>query len=75
MSACAAPPSGVARSEGLEPPTIRLEGECSIQLSYERGHSRIREPAWSGNRVALIAALEQTRVACLDGGPTSQDVL
>lgn|GEM_PF-5143665 len=25
-----------ARSGGLEPPTIRLEGERSIQLSYER---------------------------------------
>jgi hypothetical protein len=25
----------MASSEGLEPPTVRLEGACSIQLSYE----------------------------------------
>jgi hypothetical protein len=24
----------LARQEGVEPPTARLEGECSIQLSY-----------------------------------------
>ena len=24
----------MARPEGLEPPTYRLEGDCSIQLSY-----------------------------------------
>jgi hypothetical protein len=28
----------MATSEGFEPPTIRLEGECSIQLSYEVAH-------------------------------------
>ena len=27
----------VARPEGFEPPTIRLEGGCSIRLSYGRG--------------------------------------
>jgi hypothetical protein len=26
----------MARSEGLEPPTLCFEGRCSIQLSYER---------------------------------------
>ena len=26
----------LVRPEGLEPPTIRLEGGCSIQLSYGR---------------------------------------
>ena len=26
----------LAHSGGLEPPTVRLEGGCSIQLSYER---------------------------------------
>ena len=26
----------LARPEGLEPPTCRLEGGCSIQLSYGR---------------------------------------
>lgn len=26
----------VARPEGIEPPTPRLEGACSIQLSYGR---------------------------------------
>lgn len=26
----------MARPEGFEPPTTRLEGGCSIQLSYER---------------------------------------
>lgn len=25
----------MASSEGFEPPTVRLEGACSIQLSYE----------------------------------------
>lgn len=25
----------MASSEGLEPPTVRLEGACSVQLSYE----------------------------------------
>ncbi len=24
----------MASTEGLEPPTVRLEGACSIQLSY-----------------------------------------
>ena len=24
----------LASQEGFEPPTVRLEGECSIQLSY-----------------------------------------
>ena len=24
----------MASTEGLEPPTVRLEGVCSIQLSY-----------------------------------------
>jgi hypothetical protein len=28
--------SEVARSAGLEPTTLCLEGRCSIQLSYER---------------------------------------
>lgn len=30
------PTKGLARPAGLEPATIRLEGECSIQLSYGR---------------------------------------
>lgn len=25
----------MASTEGLEPPTVRLEGACSIQLSYK----------------------------------------
>ena len=37
--------SAVARPAGLEPATVRLEGGCSIQLSYGRVgpyHSRVR---------------------------------
>ena len=30
----------VARSEGLEPPTYKFVACCSIQLSYDRTHSR-----------------------------------
>ena len=30
------PAGKLARPEGLEPPTCRLEGGCSIQLSYGR---------------------------------------
>ena len=30
-------PQGMARLEGLEPPTHCLEGSCSIHLSYRRG--------------------------------------
>ena len=30
----------MARPEGFEPPTIRLEGGCSIRLSYGRGDRR-----------------------------------
>ena len=29
------------RPEGLEPPTNRSEGDCSIQLSYGRTHYRV----------------------------------
>lgn len=28
----------LARPEGLEPPADRLEGDCSIHLSYGREH-------------------------------------
>ena len=28
--------TALARWEGLEPPTLCLEGRCSIQLSYQR---------------------------------------
>ena len=45
---------GLARQEGLEPPTYCLEGSCSIQLSYWR----ISNGAGDGNR---------TRVSSLEG--------
>lgn len=35
-------PAALARPAGLEPATIRLEGGCSIQLSYERLFTCIR---------------------------------
>src|SRR3712207_4965897 len=42
----------MARPAGLEPATPRLEGACSIQLSYGRGRrrdrSRRRGKAWCG---------------------------
>ncbi len=37
----------MARPAGLEPATIRLEGGCSIQLSYGR---KVNPENWSGQR-------------------------
>ena len=31
----------MASMEGLEPPTVRLEGACSIRLSYMDGYRKI----------------------------------
>ena len=36
----------MARSAGLEPATLGLEGRCSIRLSYERKFIPIKK--WSG---------------------------
>ena len=40
--------SGLARSEGFEPPTLGIEIRCSIQLSYERVEARLAEFGWKG---------------------------
>ena len=64
---------GMARQEGLEPPTYCLEGSCSIQLSYKRMHiqknrapkcpmERVMgiEPTWSAWK-AEVLPLNYTR--------------
>ena len=40
----------MARSAGVEPTTVCLEGRCSIQLSYERNR---------GNRMGLFLMLKR----------------
>lgn len=47
--------AALARLGGLEPPTHRLEGGCSIQLSYKRIYG-----AGEGNRT-LVTSLEGWR--------------
>ncbi len=41
----------MARSAGLEPATLGLEGRCSIQMSYERSKTKAYSlKNWSGQR-------------------------
>jgi hypothetical protein len=48
----------VARPEGLEPPATRLEGECSIHLSYGRAYRIL----WlRAGEVAAGSALDMAR--------------
>ena len=52
----------LARLEGLEPPTYRLEGGCSIQLSYKRIH--IKKPISMGLfTVERVMGIEPTSPA------------
>ena len=52
----------LARQKGLEPLTYRLEGGCSIQLSYKRIH--IKDPIFLwGQPVERVMGIEPTSPA------------
>ena len=51
----------VARPEGLEPPTLCLEGRCSIQLSYGRTVTLILGHFCSRSALIFSAAEKQKR--------------
>ena len=52
----------LARLKGLEPLTYRLEGGCSIQLSYKRKH--IKKPEkWALNFMERVMGIEPTSPA------------
>src|SRR3712207_8426207 len=64
----------MVRSSGLEPPTSRLSGVCSNQLSYERIRNRIRT-----TRVLLrkevIHPHVPVRIPCYDFTPIANHTL
>ena len=43
----------MASSEGFEPPTVRLEGACSVQLSYEDNTQSIANYFSKSNEVLI----------------------
>ena len=56
----------MVRLEGFEPATYRLEGGCSIQLSYRRVLEQVMgieptSPAWKAGALAVVLHLQNKR--------------